>query len=71
MLKEASEPIRGGMSGSPVLVPDGAVIGVVCLSAGSGDDNTIRTAAPTRIWLTPCRGGACVIWGLASQAGSS
>jgi len=29
----AAEPIRGGMSGSPVMAPGGEAIGVVCVSA--------------------------------------
>jgi hypothetical protein len=34
---EAAEPIRGGMSGSPILGDDGQVIAVCCASAGTGD----------------------------------
>ena len=33
-ISDAAEPIMGGMSGSPILDPDGAAIGVVCCSSG-------------------------------------
>jgi len=33
-IKDAVEPIQGGMSGSPIVAPDGTAIGVACLSAG-------------------------------------
>jgi hypothetical protein len=34
---DATEPIRGGMSGSPILGDDGKALAVCCASAGSGD----------------------------------
>jgi hypothetical protein len=37
-ISEAAEPIRGGMSGSPIVAPDGRAIGVVCVSGGVGGD---------------------------------
>jgi hypothetical protein len=36
-ITQASEPIRGGMSGSPIRIADGLVIGVVCATAGTED----------------------------------
>jgi hypothetical protein len=33
-VEDAAEPIRGGMSGSPILDLDGRAIGVVCIGAG-------------------------------------
>ena len=41
-ITNAEEPIVGGMSGSPVLAPDGTAIGVVSISSGSGDSDTHR-----------------------------
>lgn len=35
---EAKDGIRGGMSGSPILLDDGRVIGVCVASSGSGDE---------------------------------
>lgn len=32
----AEQPVIGGMSGSPILLPDGTVVGVVCTSEDSG-----------------------------------
>jgi len=37
-ISDAEEGIRGGMSGSPIVAPDGRAIGIVCLATGSGDD---------------------------------
>ncbi len=37
-ISDAAEPIVGGMSGSPILNSAGAAIGIVCCSAGSGDE---------------------------------
>jgi hypothetical protein len=31
-IEDAAQEIRGGMSGSPVILPDGAAIGVICTS---------------------------------------
>lgn len=36
-IQEAAEPIRGGMSGSPILTSDGQAIGIVVASSGSID----------------------------------
>jgi hypothetical protein len=36
-ITDATEGIRGGMSGSPILGGDGKVISVVCLSGGTGE----------------------------------
>ena len=35
----AAEPIRAGMSGSPIMSPEGAAIGVVCISSGGSYDH--------------------------------
>jgi len=31
-IEDAAQPIRSGMSGSPVILPDGSAVGVVCVS---------------------------------------
>jgi hypothetical protein len=36
MISDAAENIAGGMSGSPIVVPDGTAIGVVCLGSETG-----------------------------------
>jgi hypothetical protein len=36
MISDAAENIAGGMSGSPIIAPDGTAIGVVCLSSETG-----------------------------------
>jgi Trypsin-like peptidase domain len=33
-ISDAAEDIRGGMSGSPIVAPDGRAIGIVCISGG-------------------------------------
>jgi hypothetical protein len=38
LLQDAAEPIKGGMSGSPVVSPEGAAIGIMCCSSGTGLD---------------------------------
>jgi hypothetical protein len=45
-IKDASEPIRGGMSGSPILAPNGTAIGIVCLGSGSGENHTHTEGGP-------------------------
>jgi len=37
-VSDAVEGIRGGMSGSPIIAPNGRAIGVVCTSSGLRDD---------------------------------
>lgn len=32
----AAQPVMGGMSGSPIVLPDGGVVGVVCTSEEGG-----------------------------------
>jgi hypothetical protein len=39
MISDAAENIAGGMSGSPIIVPDGTAIGVVCLGSETGGPN--------------------------------
>jgi hypothetical protein len=34
-VKDAAEPMVGGMSGSPILNDDGAAVGIVCTGSGS------------------------------------
>jgi hypothetical protein len=41
----AAEGIFGGMSGSPILLDDGRVIGVVCTSTGTGSPDQVHTEA--------------------------
>jgi hypothetical protein len=41
-----TEPIRGGMSGSPVLGADGKAIGVCCISGGGADLENHREGGP-------------------------
>ena len=42
----ADEPIRGGMSGSPIILEDGAAIGVLCRSNGNGRQRPSGRAQP-------------------------
>jgi hypothetical protein len=42
----ASQPIRGGMSGSPILGDDGKVMGVCCMSGGGENDETHYQGGP-------------------------
>jgi hypothetical protein len=39
-VSDAAEGIVGGMSGSPIITADGAAIGLVCLSGGTGKVHT-------------------------------
>jgi hypothetical protein len=41
-IKDAAEPIRNGMSGSPILLPTGDAIGVLCVSATFEDAPNTR-----------------------------
>jgi hypothetical protein len=50
-LSEASA-IAGGMSGSPVVVEDGAAIGVVCI----GDTPSLRESGQTQMLFAPRAG---------------
>lgn len=36
-ITDATEPIVGGMSGSPILLDDGSIIGLISISMGEGD----------------------------------
>ena len=38
-IEDAASPIQPGMSGSPILTPEGAAIGVVCVSSGNQSDS--------------------------------
>ncbi len=42
-ISDATDGIRAGMSGSPVLSDDGSAIGVVCTSAGTGGSDQPHT----------------------------
>ena len=35
----AAQPIKGGMSGSPIILPDGGAVGVVCTGNQRDDDD--------------------------------
>jgi hypothetical protein len=48
---DASEPIRGGMSGSPIIADDGLAIGVVCTS--SGDTSGMHGPNPSLTYHLP------------------
>jgi hypothetical protein len=45
LVEEAAQPIVGGMSGSPIILPDGAAVGIVCVSA-EGAEGAIYRAGP-------------------------
>ena len=45
-ISDAAEPIRSGMSGSPIVAPDGRAIGVVCISGGVGNHDDHRGGGP-------------------------
>jgi len=50
-ISDAEEPIRGGMSGSPILAMDGSAIGVVCAGTQSEDGVDLNTGGPnTRLF---------------------
>jgi len=36
-ISNAAEGIRGGMSGSPIIAPDGRAIGIICIPSGGSD----------------------------------
>jgi hypothetical protein len=38
-IKDVAEPIRGGMSGSPIISPEGAALGIVSVSIGTPEDH--------------------------------
>ena len=51
-ISNAAQPIRGGMSGSPIILPDGSAVGVMCVSMApegtehrEGGPNPVLTAA--------------------------
>jgi len=35
LIEDATQPIRSGMTGSPIILPDGSAVCVVCISSGS------------------------------------
>ena len=41
-VEAAAQPIKGGMSGSPIILPDGGAVGVLC----TGDQRDDRANAP-------------------------
>ena len=45
-ISDATDGIRAGMSGSPVLADDGSAIGVVCTSAGTSGDQLYTEGGP-------------------------
>jgi hypothetical protein len=50
-IADAAEPIRGGMSGSPILAADGTAISIVCASDGAGDADTDTQGGPNPGYL--------------------
>jgi hypothetical protein len=52
-LDEAAQPIVGGMSGSPIILPNGGAVGVVCVSAEGRRDGgpNPMLAANLPAWL--------------------
>ena len=42
----AEQPIRAGLSGSPILGADGKAIGIVCASQGTDDPETRAKGGP-------------------------
>jgi hypothetical protein len=53
MISDAAENIAGGMSGSPIIVPDGTAIGVVCLGSETGGPNPRLTGNLPGWFYTP------------------
>jgi hypothetical protein len=45
-IEGATESIQGGMSGSPIIAPDGAALGVVCVSRGGCNLSDHREGGP-------------------------
>jgi hypothetical protein len=45
-IEDAAAGIKGGMSGSPIITKDGAAIGVVSISGGSGDTDSHTGGGP-------------------------
>jgi hypothetical protein len=50
-IANAREPIRGGMSGSPIISEDGAALGVVCIGTGSEGGPNPRLTHHLPAWL--------------------
>ena len=44
---ETDGPIQGGMSGSPIVAPDGSAIGLVSTCSGTGDLEQHTETGPT------------------------
>ena len=38
-VEAAAQPIKGGMSGSPIILPDGGAVGVLCTGNERDDDD--------------------------------
>jgi hypothetical protein len=53
-IRNAAEPIVGGMSGSPILNDDGAAIGVLCVSSKGRTDNREGGPNPYLAAHLPC-----------------
>ncbi len=53
--EDTAQPIRGGMSGSPILLPDGSAIGVVCVGEGVLDQRTAPGTLPAAGVAGACR----------------
>ena len=46
LISDADEPIRGGMSGSPIVAMDGSAIGVVCTSQRGQNGEDLNRGGP-------------------------
>ena len=76
-LEGAAEPIQAGMSGSPVVSPEGAAIGIVCTSVsttendhGTGGGPNPELAAQLPAWLLRDLGHTSIALPLAEDVGS-
>ena len=45
-IEKATQPILGGMSGSPIILPDGSAVGVVCISGGDQPEDSQTEGGP-------------------------
>lgn len=52
-IADAAEPIRGGMSGSPILATDGAAIDIVCVSGGEAPETHTQMSPISGYLISP------------------
>jgi hypothetical protein len=50
-IEDAAQEIRGGMSGSPIILPDGSAIGVACVSGDTMNGPNPMLSASLPAWL--------------------